>query len=34
MENGKVTVGTHEELMASAPVYRQLYKSQTGGEQS
>ena len=34
MENGKVTVGTHEELMASAPVYRQLYESQTGGEQS
>ena len=34
MEDGKVTVGTHEELMASAPVYRQLYESQTGGEQS
>lgn len=34
MENGKVTVGTHEELMASAPVYRQLYESQTGGKQA
>ena len=34
MENGKVIVGTHEELMASAPVYRQLYESQTGGGQS
>lgn len=34
MEDGKVTVGTHEELMASAPVYRQLYESQTGGKQS
>lgn len=34
MEDGKTTVGTHEELMASAPVYRQLYESQTGGEQA
>lgn len=34
MEDGKVTVGTHEELMASAPVYRQLYESQTGGKQA
>ena len=25
--------GTHEELMASVPVYRQLYESQTGGKQ-
>ena len=35
MDGGKTTVGTHEELMASAPVYRQLYESQTsqkGGE--
>ena len=30
MDSGKTTVGTHEELMASAPVYRQLYESQTG----
>ena len=30
MDDGKTTVGTHEELMASAPVYRQLYESQTG----
>ena len=31
MENGKATVGTHAELMASVPAYRQLYESQTGG---
>ena len=31
MDDGKTTVGTHEELMASVPVYRQLYESQTGG---
>ncbi len=31
MENGKTAVGTHAELMASVPVYRQLYESQTGG---
>ena len=30
MDGGKTTVGTHEKLMASAPVYRQLYESQTG----
>ena len=30
MDGGKTMVGTHEELMASAPVYRQLYESQTG----
>ena len=34
MENGKTTVGPHAELMASEPVYRQLYESQTGGEQA
>ncbi len=34
MEDGKTTVGTHEALMASEPVYRQLYESQTGGEQA
>ena len=33
MDGGKITVGTHEELLASAPVYRQLYESQTGGKQ-
>ena len=32
MEDGKTTVGTHGELMASVPVYRQLYESQTGGQ--
>ena len=31
MDGGKTTVGTHEELMASVPVYRQLFESQTGG---
>lgn len=31
MEDGKLTVGTHAELMVSAPSYRRLYKSQTGG---
>ena len=30
MESGRTTVGTHEELMAAVPVYRQLYESQTG----
>ena len=32
MEDGKTTVGTHDELMASVPTYRWLYESQTGGE--
>lgn len=31
MENGKTTVGTHDELMKSVPTYRKLYESQTGG---
>lgn len=31
MEDGKTTVGTHDELMASVPAYRRLYESQTGG---
>ncbi len=31
MDDGKTTVGTHEELMASVPVYRHLFESQTGG---
>ena len=31
MENGKTTVGTHEELMKSVAAYRNLYESQTGG---
>lgn len=34
MEDGKTTVGTHAELMASELVYRQLYECQTGGEQA
>ena len=34
MEDGRTAVGTHEELMASEPVYRQLYESQTEGEQA
>ena len=33
MEDGKITVGTHEELLAAVPAYRQLYESQTGGQQ-
>ena len=33
MEDGKTTVGTHEELLAAVPTYRQLYESQTGGQQ-
>lgn len=32
MEDGKTTVGTHDELMASVPTYRWLYESQTGGD--
>ena len=31
LDDGKTTVGTHEELMASVPVYRQLFESQAGG---
>ena len=34
MEEGKAIAGTHEELMASVPAYRQLYESQTGGERA
>ena len=33
MEDGKTTVGTHEELLAAVPAYHQLYESQTGGQQ-
>lgn len=33
IENGKTTVGTHEELMLKVPAYRRLYESQTGGDQ-
>ena len=33
MENDHTTVGTHEELLAAVPTYRQLYESQTGGRQ-
>ncbi len=32
MEDGKTTVGTHAELMASVPAYRALYMAQTGGD--
>lgn len=32
IENGKAVVGTHNELMMSAPEYRSLYESQRGGE--
>ena len=30
MDGGRTTVGTHTELMAAEPIYRQLYESQTG----
>ena len=33
MENGKATVGSHDELMKSVPGYRNLYESQTGGKE-
>ena len=33
MENGQTAVGTHEELLTAVPAYRQLYESQTGGQQ-
>ena len=32
LDGGRPTVGTHDALMASVPVYRQLYESQTGGK--
>ena len=32
LENGKATIGTHSQLMASVPAYRSLYESQTGGD--
>ena len=32
MENGKTTVGSHDELLKSAPTYKKLYESQTGGK--
>lgn len=32
MENGKTTVGTHDELFVSVPAYRRLYESRTEGE--
>lgn len=31
MEDGKISVGTHEVLLARAPAYRALYESQAGG---
>ena len=33
MEDGKTTVGTHEELLSRCPAYRTLYESQTGGDE-
>ena len=36
MENGEIgAMGTHEELMKSSPVYREIYESQNkrGGEE-
>ena len=32
MDNGRITAsGTHEELMQSAPIYREIYEEQTNG---
>ena len=32
MDNGKISgIGTHEELLASNEIYRDVYESQTGG---
>ena len=32
MENGEITaIGTHEELLASSPLYQEIYESQLGG---
>ncbi len=33
MEDGKTSVGTHDELLKNVLSYRRLYESQTGGEQ-
>jgi len=34
LENGRVAAeGSHQELMASSPVYREIYESQLGGEE-
>ncbi len=35
MDNGRIAdAGTHEQLMVSSPIYREVYESQTnGGEQ-
>ena len=32
IEDGKATVGTHDELTATLPAYKRLYDSQSGGE--
>ena len=32
MENGRVTAGTHEELMSKEPEYVAIYRAQEGGE--
>ena len=32
MDNGVVTAfGTHEQLLETSPIYREVYESQTGG---
>lgn len=31
MENGTITIGTHDELMKNISAYQRLYNSQTGG---
>ena len=32
MENGRVTAGTHEELMSKEPEYAAIYRAQEGGK--
>ena len=35
MDNGRIVDrGTHEELMASSPIYREVYEQQTNGGDS
>ncbi len=35
LDNGRVHMtGTHTELLAKSPIYRELYESQIGGSQS
>ena len=33
IENGRASVGTHDELIKAQPTYKSLYESQTGGDE-